>query len=450
MKKFMMAAGALSLLAFGACKKDTQESAPKPVNATDVVLAPGSTLPNVIPAGDNYILQAGQTYYLNGKTYVDSLGTITINPGVTIQGIKKATPAEASALVVTRGATINALGDSTAPIIFTSAEATPAVGDWGGVVILGRAQTNQNQLGADPVIEGISLPTLPAGINVGYGSASTTYNTESSGIFRFVRILYAGAAISDANELNSLTLGGVGSGTELHHVEAAYGADDAFEFFGGTVNASYLVSLNTNDDIFDFDFGYTGRLQFLLGVRRGSGTGAAYADANGIESDNNGSGNGSLLPLTQAKISNLTLISGSSSAAFTGTLNGARLRRATNYIIKNSVLLGYNNGASFEGGADAYVANFTDNFVHGFTTAFTGVTALPSDNTTATGANPQTAFGISNPYGTGALFQPYPTATSPVRTGADFSGTSGFVGVTFRGAFPQGSKSWLNTWTVGL
>jgi hypothetical protein len=448
MKKFMMAAGALSLLAFGACKKDAQEAAPKSVNAAVVNLPSGSTLPNVIPAGDEYVLQAGGTYFLNGKCYVDSLGKITINAGAQIRGVKKATPAEASALVVTRGATIAALGDSTNPITFTSAEATPAVGDWGGIVILGRAQTNQNQLGSDPVIEGINLPSLPAGINVGYGSAATTFNTESSGIFRYVRILYAGAAIVDGNELNSLTLGGVGSGTELHHVEAAYGQDDAFEFFGGTVNAHHLVSLNTNDDIFDFDFGYTGTLQFIVGVRRTSGTGTVYADANGIESDNNAAGNG-LLPLTQAKISNLTLISGTATAAAAGTLNGARLRRNTNYIIKNSVLFGYNNGVSLEGGSAAYVANFTDNLVHGFSTVVTGGT-LPADNTTATGSNPQTAFGISAPYGTGLAFQPYPTATSPAAAGADFSGTTGFTSVAYRGAFPVGSKAWLNTWTVGL
>lgn len=449
----MIAAGALSLLAFGACKKDAQDTAPKSVNAAVVNLPSGSTLPNVIPAGDEYVLATNGIYYLDGKTYVDSLGKITINPGAQIRGRKKSTPAEASALVVTRGATIAALGDSLNPITFTSAEATPAVGDWGGVVILGRAQTNQNQLGSDPVIEGINLPSLPAGINVGYGSASTTFNTESSGTFKFVRILYAGAAIVDGNELNSLTLGGVGSGTELHHVEAAYGQDDAFEFFGGTVNARYLVSLNTNDDIFDFDFGYTGSLQFLLGVRRDTGIGTTYADANGIESDNNAAGNG-LLPLTQAKISNLTLISGTATAAFAGTLNGARLRRNSNYIIRNSVLFGYNNGVSLEGGSASYVSNFDYNLVHGFSTSATGGTLPVPNNTLYTGANPATQLGIVGPYKVGPTqlgFQPWPSSTSPAATGANFSGLSSFFsGTTYRGAFAVNSKNWLNSWTVGL
>jgi hypothetical protein len=448
MRKIVIAAMTLLVIASGACKKETDNRAAKPVNAGDVILPSGSTLPLIIPSGDNYILQEGGTYYLNGKTYVDDQARITINKGVTIRAFKKPTPVEASALIVTRGATIHALGDSANPITFTSAEAQPAVGDWGGVAILGRAQTNQNQLGGAPILEGVSLPTVPAGIDVTYGDASTAFNTQSSGIFRYVRILYAGAAIAEGNELNSLTLAGVGSGTEIHHVEAAYGLDDAFEFFGGTVNASYLVGLNPNDDIFDFDFGYTGRLQFVLGVRRGTGIGALYADANGIESDNNSQGN-SLAPLTQAKISNMTLISGTATAALAGTLNGARLRRATNYDIRNSVLLGYNNGVSLEGGAAAYTANFRHNYVHGFTTVVTGGT-LPSDNVILTGSNPQVTFGISSPFAVGLAFRPFPVQTSPLGCCADFTGTTGFTSVVYKGAFPVNSKAWLNTWTIGL
>lgn len=449
MKKIMMAAGALAMLAFGACKKDAQQdTAPKSVNGPVVNLPSGSTLPTVIPAGDEYVLAAGGTYFLNGKCYVDSTAKITINAGVTIKGIKKGTPAEASALIVTRGATIDALGTSSNPITFTSNESTPAVGDWGGVVIMGRAQHNQS---FDPTIEGIDLPSLPADVSVRYGSTSSANNTESSGRFYYVRILYAGAAIADGNELNSLTLGGVGSGTELHHVEAAYGQDDSFEFFGGTVNAKYLVSLNTNDDIFDFDLGYQGTLQYILGVRRATGTGASYADANGVESDNNAGGT-TASPRTRANISNMTLISGTETGttALSGTLNGARLRRATSFVIKNSVLLGYINGVSFEGGAADSIANFTDNFVHGYSAAASGGT-LSTDNVTATGVSPASTWGLSAAYGEGTLaFRPYPVAGTPIASGADFSGTVGFETVTYRGAFPAGSKAWINTWTVGL
>jgi hypothetical protein len=216
-----------------------------------------------------------------------------------------------------------------------------------------------------------------------------------------------------------------------------------------------MVSLNTNDDIFDFDFGYNGSLQFILGVRRDTGIGSTYADANGIESDNNAAGNG-LLPLTQAKISNMTLISGTTAAALTGTLNGARLRRNTNYIIKNSVLFGYNNGVSLEGGSAAYVANFDYNLVHGFTTASTGGTLPVPNNILYTGANPSTQLGIVRPYavGTNPLtgFAPWPSATSAAATaGTSFTGLSNFFGsTTYRGAFAVGSKNWITSWTVGL
>lgn len=445
----MTVAGALALLAFGACKKEAQVETPeRAVSGPSRVYPNGWTLPRVIPADTNYILQAGGTYFLDGKTYVDSAASLTIFGRVTIKGIKRSTADSASALVVTRGAKIYAMGSADSAITFTSAQATPAVGDWGGVVIMGKARTNQNVNG-DPTIEGISLPTLPAGVSVRYGSTNAANDADNSGIFRYVRILYAGAAIAANNELNSLTLGGVGSGTELHHVAVAYGQDDAFEFFGGTVSPRYLVSLNTNDDIFDFDFGYTGKLQFILGVRRGTGTGASYADANGIESDNDGNSS-SLTPQTQAQISNMTLISGTETACagFTGTLSGARLRRNTNYLIRNSVVIGYNTGINLEVGA-ANVANIAYNLIHGYTTAST--VALPATNTTWTGCNANDNLLLSNPYGTGVNFQPYPLGgASPAESGANFTGLSGFTTVAYRGAFPADSNDWLGAWTNGI
>lgn len=449
----MTVAGALALLAFGACKKEAQVETPeRGVAGPTVNLPSGSTLPLVIPQGDNYILAAGGTYFLNGKTYVDSAATLTINAGVTIKGVKRGTGTNAadsaSALIVTRGGQIFANGTEASPITFTSAQATPAVGDWGGVVIMGRARTNQNVNG-DPTIEGIALPTLPAGVSVRYGSTNAANDADNSGVFKYVRILYAGAAIATNNELNSLTLGGVGSGTEIHHVAVAFGQDDAFEFFGGTVSPRYLVSLNTNDDIFDFDFGYTGKLQFILGVRRASGTGASYADANGIESDNDGNSS-SLTPRTQAQISNMTLISGpeTGSTGFTGTLSAARLRRNTNYLIRNSVLFGYNTGINLEVGT-ANAANIAYNIIHGYTTAGSG---LPATNTTFTGSDPNNTILLSNPYGVGATFQPWPLGgASPAETGANFAGLSGFSTVAYRGAVPPDSTGFLKgAWINGI
>src|SRR5690606_16868952 len=113
-------------------------------------------------------------------------------------------------------------------------------------------------------IEGINPTVVPSGVDVYYGGGGAGLGTanDNSGTLRYVRVEYAGAKISEANELNAFTFGGVGSGTTLDHLQAYQGADDAFEFFGGTVDAKYLVSTATDDDAFDFDFGYRGRIQF--------------------------------------------------------------------------------------------------------------------------------------------------------------------------------------------
>ncbi|MRG46137.1 hypothetical protein GFS24_13495 [Chitinophaga sp. SYP-B3965] len=349
MKKLMIAASALTLLTFAACKKDAQKQGEQNVRAG--VLPNGSTIPGII-SGNVELIENG-TYYLDGKSYVTPGGEIVINKGATIKGISKSTPAEASALIVTRGGLIHAVGTVEQPIVFTSNNGTPAVGDWGGVVILGSAPCNK--VGAS--IEGIDLPSLPPGVDVQYGGSNAT---DSSGILKYVRIEWAGANVSDNNELNSLTLGGVGSHTTLDYIQVSYGRDDAFEFFGGTVNASHLVSLNTNDDILDTDHGFTGTLSYVLAIRR---PGFIYADANGIESDNDANSS-SDTPRTRPTIEYATFIAGQNSA-FLGTLNAARFRRNTGFNVTNSIFMGYNNGTTETEGASGV---FTGNVVHVFLT----------------------------------------------------------------------------------
>ena len=169
-----------------------------------------------------------------------------------------------------------ALGQKGNPIIFTSNR--PAgqrnSGDWGGVLILGRAPVNK----VEPLIEG--------GI-IG-GSYGGTDPNDNSGVFRYVRIEYPGYRFQLNNEVNGLTMGGVGRGTEIHHVQVSYSDDDSYEWFGGTVDAKYLVALGGTDDEFDTDFGWKGNLQFGFGLRdqnRWDPTG----QSNGFESDNDGS-----------------------------------------------------------------------------------------------------------------------------------------------------------------
>ncbi|HAN66285.1 MAG TPA: hypothetical protein DCQ34_08510, partial [Chitinophagaceae bacterium] len=126
-------------------------------------------------------------------------------------------------------------------------------GDWGGIVLLGNAPTNRS---TTPIIEG--------GINSQYGG---NIPTDNSGVLKYVRIEFAGIAADPNSEINGLTLGGVGSGTTLENIQVSYGNDDAYEFFGGTVNAKNLIAFATADDDYDFDFGYTGRIQFGITLR---------------------------------------------------------------------------------------------------------------------------------------------------------------------------------------
>jgi hypothetical protein len=201
------------------------------------------------------------TYILDGRVFVTDGVTLTIEPGTVIKGKVRAAQ-DASALIIARGGKINASGTAAEPIVFT-AEADNLNGNlgqndrglWGGVVILGRARINT--AAGQGNIEGIPT-TEPLGL---YGG---TNDADDSGVFRYVSIRHAGSLLGPNNELNGLTMGGVGSGTTIEYVEVFANADDGFEWFGGTVNCRYLVSAFNDDDGFDWDEGYRGKLQFLF------------------------------------------------------------------------------------------------------------------------------------------------------------------------------------------
>jgi hypothetical protein len=385
---------AMGSLIFSACRKDAQLNESLSATQSSDVIVGTVTLPQIISA--NRTLSADTLYQLDGKVFVTG-GILEIKPGTRIEGLYKATPAEASALIITKTGKIRAMGQQSNPVIFTSSltglpggRTTRAVGDWGGVVILGNAPTNKP---ATQFIEGIDPATVPAGVDVTYGGTNAAHD---GGIITFSRIEFAGAAIAANNELNSLTLGGVGNKTSLRFIQASKGADDAFEFFGGTVNATYLIANSQNDDGFDFDFGYSGFLQFGLSIR---GTAFTYADANGIECDNENPSSGAT-PTTRPTLSNITIL-GNSSSALAGTLNGARFRRGTDLRFRNSIIAGYNNGVSFE---NTFAANtpafFRNNGVQGFTTGstFTGATGpIGAGCLEVVGGVPADWFNNANP-----------------------------------------------------
>jgi len=281
---------------------------------------------------------SNNTYQIQGWVFVDSLAVLNIEAGTVIYGDK----ATGSALIIRRGATINANGTAARPIIFTSFEAAGAraAGDWGGVVILGAAPTNKP---TTQQIEGGFTQQSPG--QTQYGGSNPN---DNSGVFRYVRIEFPGFNFGTDDEINGLTMGGVGRGTQIDHVQISFANDDDFEFFGGTVDAKYLIGWRTRDDDFDTDFGYDGRLQFVYAKRDVNIFGQAANDqSNGFESDNEGTAPYGSLPRTKTRVSNATLLGpyADSASASNGNLtkwqHEALLRRATELSIYNSVLAGW-------------------------------------------------------------------------------------------------------------
>lgn len=211
-------------------------------------------------------------YLLDGQIYVVNDATLTIEPGTVIRA-KAGTGSESSALIISRGSKIYALGTPSAPIIFTAeADLLDGVLDeqdterWGGLIVLGSAILNSANdgtivAGTPPMItdniEG--LDNSPENDFTEYGG---TDNEDNSGIIRYVSIRHGGTEIGAGNEINGLTMGGVGSGTTVEFVEVFANKDDGFEWFGGAVNARFLVAAFGNDDSFDYDLGWTGYGQF--------------------------------------------------------------------------------------------------------------------------------------------------------------------------------------------
>ena len=298
--------------------------------------APTVTVSGVITANTTWT--KNNVYLLQGVVYVDNLVTLTIEAGTVIRGDANTV---ISSLIVQRGATIIANGTPCNPIVFTSSKAIGARvrGDWGGLTILGKGLTNQ---GTEVNIEGIGAGEPRAR----YGG---TNNADNSGSLKYIRIEYAGFAIAANNELNSLTFGGVGSGTTVDYIQTSFGNDDAFEWFGGAVNCKHLVAYRTLDDDFDTDFGYSGLVQFGLGIKDPTvSDDPAVSTSEGFESDNNGTAPFTPTPKTSASFYNITQI-----GAFRCTNNtpsvtqptalgfrrGARLRRNTQLKIFNSILM---------------------------------------------------------------------------------------------------------------
>lgn len=293
-----------------------------------------------MPKG-KYTLKKG-TYHMKGWCYVADGVELTIEPGTVIKGDKETK----AALIVERGGKLYAKGTADAPIVLTSEQAPGSrrPGDWGGLIICGKAKNN----GVEKQIEG--------GPRTKHGGQD---DADNSGIISYVRVEFAGYPFKEDQEINGITFGSVGSGTQIDHLQVSYSNDDSYEWFGGTANGKYLVAYHGWDDEFDTDNGFSGKLQFLLSVRH-----PKLADtslSNGFESDNDADGS-TKEPFTTCTFSNVTFVGPIGQAAdFVNTsdyINGGdlypnngskmgtfqaamQIRRNSKLSCFNSVAMGY-------------------------------------------------------------------------------------------------------------
>lgn len=441
-----------SALALGSCKKSDDQPAPTPSPAP----AAGSTIDvrGVIRADQTW--SSNYVYRIRGYVYVTDGATLTIQPGTKIVSNRDS----AGVLVIYRDAKIMADGTASNPIVFTSNESTKQPGDFGGVVLAGQATSNGNHA----VMEG--------GLDPAYSAFGGTNDDHNSGVLRYVRIEYAGKAVNPGDEVNGLSLYGVGRGTTIDYVEVVRGLDDAFEFFGGTVNCKHLIAYNCADDDYDMDDGYRGRIQFAISVKDPAFTdnkGTTGDISNNFEVDNVNPSNGFLLsrsPITFPVLSNFTAIGPNNAPGTSSDYGyGMRWRRGAKFILANSIVVGgqraglsieqdstasyYNAGTSafYNSILQAVNAPFrvgsTGTFLDSATLATKTLTTYRSTLVTSASAT-----GLTDPFNNAAP-NLRPTAALTLAARFDFGALSDpfFQQVNYVGAL-DGSNDWTSGWAV--
>ncbi|OWP64992.1 hypothetical protein CDA63_01135 [Hymenobacter amundsenii] len=394
---------------------------------------------------------ANNIYQLNGNVFVRSGAVLNIEPGTIIKGNDPANPTGAKgSLIVQQGGKINANGTATKPIVFTSGNAAGQRrrGDWGGIILLGRAPINN--AGGTANVEGITQ---------GSGTYGGTDAADNSGVLRYVRIEFPGIDFGNGNEINGLTLAGVGSGTELDYIQVSYANDDSYEWFGGTVNAKHLISFRGLDDEFDTDNGYSGKVQYAVSLRDPNV--ADISGSNGFESDNDATGS-SNSPQTSAVFSNVSLFLPGPAANLDGNYRrGMHIRRNSALSVFNTVITGYPTGILLDGAASE--ANATagslvlkNNVFAGMGSNFASVSGSTFDlagyfNAAARGNTLSTVADLQLAVDNFSLTKPnfLPQSTSPLLMGAAYTDAKladAFFEKTptYRGAF--GTTDWTAAW----
>lgn len=424
------------------------------ITVTDASFEPGQT----------YNWTANNEYILDGLVFVENGATLNIEAGTVIRG--KTVPStgdNTSSLIIARGATINAVGNANDPIIFTAEDDNmngnllpTDCGRWGGVIILGSAPSYADGNTDNIAIEGFSSSETRGN----YGGSNPG---DDSGDFKYVSIRYSGVGIAPGDEIQGLTLGGVGNGTTIEYVDIYSSCDDGIEIFGGTVDISHISVAFATDDSFDFDLGWTGKGQYLFALMGCCG-GDAYDKAgewDGAKPDD--------APLwTKPDLANMTFIGPSASA--TGAQNAIHMRDAFGGSFYNSIIADFpGKGLELEDlptGLDSYERLLNGEVeIHNNTWAgFAGASNLDelvlvtSENATYPNAtqlkqhladngnvnvNGGVLASISRIPGSGSL-NPKPTSEFG-NTGAV---PAGLDNTSYRGAFDPNGPLWIAGWTT--
>jgi hypothetical protein len=382
MKNLLLSAVTLAVLTLTSCSREEDSN-----EGSNAVVINAADFKGELLSGQSATLDPTQVYNLTGSFIVRGGATLTIPAGTRIE----ATGGTASYIAIAQDGLLYVNGTSTNPVVMTSGNVVKATGDWGGLVICGRAKTNKG---------GSTGQTATSEVgDLTYGGDE---NTDSSGVIRYLRVEYTGAAFNATKEFNGVSLFGVGSGTVFEYIQAYKSGDDGIEFFGGTVNAKYLIALHSEDDAVDFADGYSGTLEnvFIKDVAKA-----------GVEGSNNGD-NGAATPTTDATLKNFTILKGS----LAGSEHGMFLKEGSGkWDCQNIYIDGFTKGLKIK-----------------------SATEDPSSNT-----NVDSGFITFNPIYFGAT----------VTTNSEYAGTNTtYITVgSNTGAGNSGeTPSWTTGWTTGF
>jgi hypothetical protein len=325
---------------------------------------------------EDLTLEMDTDYVVTGPVLMANGTTLTIPAGKTIQ----VQPVGVNAYIaIQQGARINAAGSASAPIVFTSNASNPVAGDWGGLVICGRAPINSTAVGSED-----TATSEVGGLSYGGNVAS-----DNSGILQYVRIEYAGGAIDGNAELNGLSLYAVGNGTTIDHLQVFEGSDDGVEFFGGTVNVSQVAVVNSEDDSIDWTEGYTGTLTDVY-VQHGVNHDKAFeCDGYNVDFSNEGG------YFSAPNVNNVTVVANDPSEAI-------RLRAGTQGLFTNVLVIDFDEAFDLDGdtGDNPTGQGVLDGVLRVTDVTFTNVVTKLKNDTGFTFDEADFIFGDGNGTGT--------------------------------------------------